>query len=1179
MDNGAGGWDGRMSGGPLAGLEVEKRAWVPRLKGRVMNLVTYELPTGAALLSSTASRLVLALLAATLPSAAMAQDATEPAGAPNISAETSTTPDPNNADEQDTADEIIVTGTRRALQTSQNIKRDADTAVDSITATDIGAFPDKSVAEALQRVPGITVNRFSASDDISHFSAEPSGVIVRGLNQVRTEINGRDSFSANSSRGLGFADISPELMAGVDVYKNITAEMIEGGIAGTINLRTRVPFDAPGELFQATINANYNDKRGQVTPEVSATYSNRWSTGIGDLGLLLNGAFSQVKSRSEGTTYGRMGVFDNVYGPGTQYIPSSVGYRETDYDRIRRGLAAAAQWRSSSGKLLATGQYNRSEYEEQWRERGIITYITDLFAFPADFSFTRTGPFNSRIPRSAPGTPAFTFDGDGNFETGVLNNQQTDFSWWGGAEGPNGTGQFGAEIAVNDQGRSMFSPCYSWGNAEGPPGACGEDSRGPDFNAVTRFNDSRRVTQDAALNLKWEASDRLNINLDGQYVHSTVENYDIEVGQYSYANVALDATGRRPTFSFSAPYNINQSAGGLSNPNNYRYNHAMDHVEDDKGTEFALRADAEYDLQGDWLSSLRVGARYADRDQDVRFSAYNWANISNSWNMDNGQAAYWNIDRTAPAASGPFKGYPVGLIDVRSLNGSDYVFFDMFQLENRGANNLSFDSLGIGQDQWQPICSNGGLAKTGPRTAEIAGTCFRPDELNRVSEATKSAYAMLKFGGPDARIGGLTVRGNIGVRYVETKVKVAGSTVFPNAFNASGSPCVRNVAAAGQPAPTTPYSIGCYLFGNADLLRTTPPPAGFTDIALSGSPNVVNFNNGGSLTEDVTTTHKNWLPSLNLRVDLSPQWLVRFAVSRALSRPDIGLLRNYTTFGTQLPSNDPNDPRFVRNAAGQIIGVTASYNASGYNPRLKPITATQFDLSLENYFANVGSFAIAGFYKKFSDYIQYGSELREFVNNGVTNTIEVRGPQNGKGGSIYGAEASFQRFFDFLPGALSGFGIQANATYIKNEGIENSGLKNQSGTEGGGQAQPGTGGTTLSVSGLEGLSKYAFNLVGMYEKYGLAVRVAYNWRSKFLVSAVDCCTYLPTYQEAAGYLDASIRYAITPNIELSVQGSNLLDTESRILQQVTSAEEGALLKPAAWFRNDRRFVAGARFKF
>src|SRR5687767_4735557 len=81
-------------------------------------------------------------------------------------------------------EEVIVSGVREALKTSQEIKKEADTVVDSITASDIGAFPDKSVAEALQRVTGITVSRFAAPGDSTHFSAEPSGVIIRGLPQV-----------------------------------------------------------------------------------------------------------------------------------------------------------------------------------------------------------------------------------------------------------------------------------------------------------------------------------------------------------------------------------------------------------------------------------------------------------------------------------------------------------------------------------------------------------------------------------------------------------------------------------------------------------------------------------------------------------------------------------------------------------------------------------------------------------------------------------------------------------------------------------------------------------------------------------------------------------------------------------------------------------------------------------
>src|ERR1700674_779779 len=166
-----------------------------------------------------------------------------------------------------TVPEVVVVGVRAALATAQQVKKDAPTFVDSITATDIGAFPDKSASDALQRLPGITVNRLQSNDDSTHPSGEPTNILIRGLTQVRTEFNGRDTFSADSGRGLNFNDISPELLIGADVYKNQTADMIEGGIAGTVNLRTRLPFDQEGHVLVGSLQGAYGSlSGGQVTP-------------------------------------------------------------------------------------------------------------------------------------------------------------------------------------------------------------------------------------------------------------------------------------------------------------------------------------------------------------------------------------------------------------------------------------------------------------------------------------------------------------------------------------------------------------------------------------------------------------------------------------------------------------------------------------------------------------------------------------------------------------------------------------------------------------------------------------------------------------------------------------------------------------------------------------------------
>src|SRR5690606_23690438 len=148
-------------------------------------------------------------------------------------------------DQQTSRDVEALGGTaqRRIIMSAQAIKRDADQIVDSIVATDIGKLPDRSVTEALQRIPGVSITRFKELNDPEHLSAVGSGVMVRGLTMVRSELNGRDSFTGDGGRALSFQVVPPELLQRVDVYKNQSADLIEGGIGGTVNLITKKPFD------------------------------------------------------------------------------------------------------------------------------------------------------------------------------------------------------------------------------------------------------------------------------------------------------------------------------------------------------------------------------------------------------------------------------------------------------------------------------------------------------------------------------------------------------------------------------------------------------------------------------------------------------------------------------------------------------------------------------------------------------------------------------------------------------------------------------------------------------------------------------------------------------------------------------------------------------------------------
>ncbi len=238
-------------------------------------------------------------------------------------------------------EEIVITGQRASIQSAQEVKKNSNVIVDSIVADDIGKLPDRSVTEALQRVPGVTVGRYT-NNDAEHPAVEGSGVAIRGLTQVRAELNGRDVFSAASGRGLSFEDVPAELMYAVDTYKSPSADMIEGGLGGTVNLRTRMPFDAAGQLASFAVKANYGDQIKETNGEYSGLYSNRWATDAGDFGFLVDLSTSDLSSRSD-QVYTRPYLPRTIAGKDV-WVSKGVDWRRNDYEGGRDGGYAAFQW-------------------------------------------------------------------------------------------------------------------------------------------------------------------------------------------------------------------------------------------------------------------------------------------------------------------------------------------------------------------------------------------------------------------------------------------------------------------------------------------------------------------------------------------------------------------------------------------------------------------------------------------------------------------------------------------------------------------------------------------------------------------------------------------------------------------------------------------------------------------
>jgi TonB-dependent receptor len=962
-------------------------------------------------------------------------------------------------------EEVIVTGIRASLRSAQAIKQSSDVFVDAITAEDIGALPDRSVTEALQRVAGVSISRFAGANDPDHFSVEGSGVVVRGLTFVRSELNGRDTFSANNGRDLSFADIPPELLGSVEVFKNISADMIEGGIAGTVNLNTRKPFDSDGAVFAGSVEGNYGDLAQELTPTYSALVSNRWDTAAGEFGLLLSGVHSQLQSRSDGLQSLNYRLSTGAGGR-QLWTPSGLAFRSQEFDRTRDGIAAAGQWRSNDRTMEATLQYLRSDSTQSWTENGVETIVDDS---------------GERV--ALQGT-SFGYDDSGVFTNGVI----TSNAGWRSAD---------PSVPLN----------------------------GMQHSYIKRGVEQQYVTSDYGFNFRWTPSERLRLNFDAQYVESTVQNTDFQLANSFFAVDEIDLRGDSPTLSLRPPSGTGDINAYLANPANYFWRNAMDHKEDSEGSEYALRADAEYDLDVGWLDSVKVGARYAEREQTTRNSVYNWGVLSEVWNGSTGPV--W-LDRgtvTTPRLTGgrgsaaPFdfsdRGVPLTLLGYAGNPAADY---DTAVAFARSINQI------WGGGGWVPLSARGNV---------IPGTDYTAGEINETNEATTAAYALVKFSNDADAVWGesISISGNVGVRYVQTEISAEGGQSFPSRSQVFSGNC----GAVVPPGGTTPA---------------------FCRLTAAEQARALAFATGNAVADTARHTYDNWLPSFNVKIGLTPELLIRAGYTEAIRRSDLGLTRNQLQI----------TPRVVNNT---FLG----FEAQAGNTFLMPIRSRQFDFSAEYYFAPTGSLTLSMFHKTLSDAITNGFYERTLTSGGSTYPVYVRGPTNSpQDGDIQGLEIAYQQFYDFLPGWLSGFGIQANYTYIDSSGVPQENLSADKANPGGNEPVIDT-----SLLPLESLSEHNANFAAIYENDIVSLRLAYSWRSKYLLTTRDeIVPFAPIFSDDTGQLDGSAFYTVNQQFKVGIQAVNLLDEQTRTFQVLNNNLQ---LAPRSWFKNDRRFSFVVRATF
>jgi iron complex outermembrane recepter protein len=231
---------------------------------------------------------------------------------------------------------VEVVGVRASVGAARDLKRARDEVSDSIVAEDIDKLPDTSVAEALQRIAGVQIARDRG---------EGSGVVVRGLTQFETTMDGREVFTAGAGRTLDFTGMASELVSGIDVIKTASADRIEGGIAGQVDLRTRRPFDFARDTVAATVRAVRSTFADDTDTQFSCLATKRLVIGGGELGLLAAFAHQprpwREDQKSVGTPTARTDLVPGmtVVAPGGTSETTSIGQRD------RTAAQFALQWR------------------------------------------------------------------------------------------------------------------------------------------------------------------------------------------------------------------------------------------------------------------------------------------------------------------------------------------------------------------------------------------------------------------------------------------------------------------------------------------------------------------------------------------------------------------------------------------------------------------------------------------------------------------------------------------------------------------------------------------------------------------------------------------------------------------------------------------------------------------
>ena len=308
--------------------------------------------------------------------------------------------------------EIVVTGIRAGLDRALEIKRDAPSIVDVISAEDIGRFPDVNVAELVQRISGVQINRTRGEGRSVNIRGLPDTFTLVTLNG-RTVPNALNDLFAGFSRSFDLSALPSEFVNTLEVYKSPTADMDEGGLSGTVNIRTPHALDLGRRVLALSAQGTYETNSGEVPPRVSGLYADTFADDT--VGVTLGVSYNQRRPQTQQVETGyatvteRNGVpngggADDLDGNGviepnrTVRIPGLIIHDYFAEDNRRLSALASVQWQASDRlQLYADGYWTRQDVEAVRQENynsfsnsgGVVSSVTKLIdGVPTATDFT-----------------------------------------------------------------------------------------------------------------------------------------------------------------------------------------------------------------------------------------------------------------------------------------------------------------------------------------------------------------------------------------------------------------------------------------------------------------------------------------------------------------------------------------------------------------------------------------------------------------------------------------------------------------------------------------------------------------------------------------------------------------------------------------------------------------------